>query len=78
MQSGPWLHGLYVHTPYRCQGIAQQLIRAACDHAPRLQLPRLYAAKHSAITTFERAGWLGFDQVRHEGKLLTIFARRTG
>lgn len=76
--AGPWLRGLYVHTPFRGQGIAQLLIRAACDHAARLQVPKLYAATHSAIATFERAGWLGFDQVRHEGQLLTIFARRIG
>ena len=76
--AGPWLRGLYVHPPYRGQGIAQQLIRAASDHAARLQLPRLYAATHSAIATFELAGWLGFDQVRHDGQSLTIFARRIG
>ncbi|MEO8384753.1 MAG: GNAT family N-acetyltransferase [Betaproteobacteria bacterium] len=76
--AGPWLRGLYVHTPFRGQGIAQHLIRAACDHAAQRQVPKLYAATHSAIKSFERAGWLGFDQVSHEGQLLTIFAKRIG
>ncbi|MCY7387539.1 MAG: GNAT family N-acetyltransferase [Burkholderiales bacterium] len=76
--ASPWLRGLYVHTPFRGEGVADALIRAACDHAKRLQIPRLYAATHSAIGTFERAGWLGFDQVQHDGQALTIFATRTG
>lgn len=74
--AGPWLRGLYVHAPYRGKGIADELLRAACAHAARLQIPKLYAATHSAVSTFEAAGWLGFDQVLHEGEMLTIFAKR--
>ena len=74
----PWLRGLYVHTPFRGHGVADELIRATCVHAKRLQIPRLYAATHSAVSTFERAGWLGFDQVLHERETLTIFAMRMG
>ena len=74
---GPWLRGLYVHAPFRGAGVADLLIGAACEHAKRLQLPKLYASTQSAIGTFERAGWLGFDQVPHEGQVLTIFAKRT-
>ena len=74
---GPWLRGLYVHAPFRGAGVADALIGAASEHAKRLQIPKLYASTHSAVGTFERAGWLGFDQVRHEGQLLTIFAKRT-
>ena len=76
--ASPWLRGLYVHTPFRGQGVADELIRATCAHAKRLQIPRLYAATHSAVSTFERAGWLGFDQVLHEREMLTIFAKRIG
>ncbi len=76
--AGPWLRGLYVHVPYRGQGVAGELIRATCKHAARLQIAKLYAATHSAIGTFERAGWLGFDQVQYEGQTLTIFAKRIG
>ena len=76
--AGPWLRGLYVHAPYRGQGVADELIRAACEHAARLQIAKLYAATHSAVGTFERAGWLGFDRVLHEGETLTIFAKRIG
>ena len=76
--AGPWLRGLYVHTPYRGQGVADELLRAACSHAARLQIPKLFAATHSAVSTFEAAGWLGFDQVLHEGEMLTIFAKRIG
>ena len=50
----------------------------SCEHAARLQIAKLYAATHSAVSTFERAGWLGFDQVQHEGQTLTIFAKRIG
>ena len=50
----------------------------AAEHAARLQIPKLYAATHSAVSTFEHAGWLGFDQVLHEGQTLTIFAKRVG
>lgn len=74
----PWLRGLYVDAPFRGQGVAEELIRAACKHALRLQIAKLYAATHSAVSTFERAGWLGFDQVQHEGQTLTIFAKRIG
>lgn len=74
---GPWLRGLYVDTPFRGEGVAGDLIRAAAEHAARLQIGKLYASTHSAISTFERAGWLGFDQVRHDGEMLTIFATRT-
>jgi GNAT superfamily N-acetyltransferase len=76
LPGGPWLRGLYVHTPFRRRGIAEQLVRAACEHAARLQLHKLFAATHSAMSTFERAGWQGIDQVRHEGQTLTIFARK--
>lgn len=75
--AGPWLRGLYVHTPHRGQGIAGELIRAAELHAERLGVPKLYAATHSAIGIFERAGWLGFDQVQQLDQTLTIFAKRT-
>ena len=76
--AGPWLRGLYVHKPYRGQGVADTLIRAAYAHAARLHIEKLYAATHSAVSTFERAGWLGFDQVLHDGQTLTIFAKRLG
>ena len=46
------------------------------ERAQRLQITKLYAATHSAVRTFERAGWLGFDQVLHEGETLTVFAKR--
>lgn len=75
--AGPWLRGLYVHGPYRGNGIACELIRAAELHAARLGVPKLYAATGTAIRTFERAGWLGFDQVLHDQQTLTIFAKRT-
>lgn len=74
----PWLRGLYVHAPFRGAGVAEALIGAACEHAKRLQIPKLFAATHSAIGSFERAGWLGFDQVRHDEQVLTIFAKRIG
>ena len=74
--AGPWLRGLYVHGPSRGQGFAGELIRAAERHAARLGVSRLYAATGTAIGTFERAGWLGFDTVRHEQQMLTIFAKR--
>ncbi len=75
--AGPWLRGLYVDSPQRGQGFAGELIFAAERHAARLNIPKLYAATHGAIGTFERAGWLGFDQVLHEQQTLTIFAKRT-
>lgn len=74
----PWLRGLYVSAPFCGQGIAGVLIRAAAAHAARLEISKLYASTSSAIRTFERAGWLGFDQVRHDGETLTLFAKRTG
>jgi len=74
--AGPWLRGLYVHMPHRHQGLAGELIRAAVLHAAHLQIAKLYAATHTAIGTFERAGWLGFDQVMHDEQRLTIFATR--
>lgn len=72
----PWLRGLYVHAPFRGRGVAGELVRAACEHAARLRIAKLYASTHSAVGTFERAGWLGFDQVAHDGQTLTIFAKR--
>ena len=74
----PWLRGLYVHAPYRGRGVAGELVRSACEHAARLRIAKLYAATHSAVSTFERAGWLGFDQAAHDGQTLTIFAKRIG
>lgn len=76
LHAGPWLRGLYVHRPWRGQGIAGELIRAAELHAARLGISRLYAATGTAVGIFERAGWLGFDEVRHEQQMLTIFAKR--
>lgn len=73
---GPWLRGLYVHAPFRGQGVALELIRAAERVATTLAIPTLYAATSTAISTFESAGWLGFDQVRHDGDMVTIFAKR--
>lgn len=76
--AGPWLRGLYVHAPYRGQGIACLLIAAAVAHARPAGIAKLYAATHGAVGTFERAGWLGFDRVVHEQQTLTIFATKTG
>ena len=75
--AAPWLRGLYVHGPHRGNGVAGELIRAAELHASRLGVPKLYAATGTAVRTFERAGWLGFDQVLHDQQMLTIFAKRT-
>ena len=72
----PWLRGLYVHAPHRGRGVAEELVRAACEHAAKLGIAKLYASTHSAVSTYERAGWLGFDQVAHDGQTLTIFAKR--
>lgn len=74
--AGPWLRGLYVLPSHRGQGIAGELIRAAGEHAASLGVGKLYAATHSACGTFERAGWLGFDQVPQPPETLTIFAAR--
>jgi GNAT superfamily N-acetyltransferase len=74
--AGPWLRGLYVLPSHRGQGIAGELIRAAGKHAATLGVVKLYAATHSACGTFERAGWLGFDQAPQPPETLTIFARR--
>ncbi len=76
--ASPWLRGLYVHAPYRGQGIAGDLIRAAEKHAASIGVTKLYAATGTAVGTFERAGWLGFDQVIHDQQTLTIFAKRLG
>ena len=76
--AGPWLRGLYVRPSHRGQGIAGEIIGFASRHAKSIGVAKLYAATHSAIGTFERVGWLGFDQVIHEQQTLTIFARRLG
>lgn len=76
--AGPWLRGLYVTPEQRGKGIAGQLIKAAELTAAQLSISKLYAATHSAAGTFERTGWLGFDQVSHEGQKLIIFAKRVG
>lgn len=73
---GPWLRGLYVHPPWRKQGFAGDMIRAAEQHAGRLGVTKLYAATGNAVGLFEHLGWLGFDEVRHEQQILTIFAKR--
>lgn len=76
--SGPWLRGLYVCETHRGQGIAGEMIKFASKHAQSIGVGKIYAATHSAIGTFERVGWLGFDQVIHEQQTLTIFAKRLG
>ena len=73
---GPWLRRLYVDHTFRGQGIAGELIAAVERTTAAIGIATLYAATHDAIGTFERAGWLGFDQVMYDDKLLTIFARR--
>ena len=74
--AGPWLRGLYVKPDERGKDIAGHLIRAAEKNAAQLPVTKLYAATHSATGTFERAGWLGFDQVLHDGQKLIIFGRQ--
>ena len=74
--AGPWLRGLYVTPDERGKSIAGHLIRAAEQCAAQLPVTKLYAATHSATGTFERAGWLGFDQVLHDGQKLIIFGRQ--
>ncbi len=74
--AGPWLRGLYVHGPSRGQRFAGELIRAAERHAGQLGILKLYAATGNAVGLFEHLGWLGFDEVRHEQQILTIFAKR--
>ena len=76
--AGPWLRGLYVHASHRGKGIAGEMIGFASRHAKAIGITKVYAATHSAIGTFERVGWLGFDQVIHEQQTLTIFAKRLG
>ena len=76
--AGPWLRGLYVRPSHRGQGVAGEMIKFASRHAKSIGVAKVYAATHSAIGTFERAGWLGFDQVFHEQQTLTIFAKRLG
>jgi GNAT superfamily N-acetyltransferase len=71
----PWLGGLYVHGPYRRQGVAAALIAAVADEARRRGHARLYSGTVSAHAVFEALGWTRTAETIQEGQPVTVYTR---
>ena len=72
----PWIVGFWVEPSRRNRGIGARLLAAACNHARRDGIVRLYAATATASRLFVCEGWTVIDTgTTHLGTTTNIFSK---
>jgi GNAT superfamily N-acetyltransferase len=71
----PWLASLYVHPPFRRQGVATALIHAIEEQARRNGVRQLYLYTVDAEALYQSCGWLVEDRVMANGLPVVLMCR---
>jgi len=69
----PGLGGLYVHPPFRRQGVGAELVRAGMNLAHDLGYSAVYTTTNSARGIIERLGWERLETLVHHGEELGLY-----
>lgn len=70
----PWLASVYVHSPYRRQGIASQLIQQCIENARQAGLNTLYLFTPDQLTFYQARGWRLIESSLYHGEHIDIMA----
>jgi GNAT superfamily N-acetyltransferase len=72
-----WLGTLYVHEPYRGEGIGSLLVKAAVEAAARLGVGELYLYTRRPKTKelYARLGWVVTERLEYRGRPAVIMKR---
>ena len=70
-----WLASVYVHHPYRNQGIGSQLVEHAASEARRLGVRELYLYTRHHEGFYSRLGWVPVEKALYRGREVAIMRR---
>lgn len=70
-----WLGAVYVHHPFRNQGIGSQLVEYAASEAERRKVRELYLYTHRHESFYARLGWLPVERPHYRGREVVIMKR---
>jgi predicted N-acetyltransferase YhbS len=70
-----WLGGVYIHHPYRNQGIGSQLVEYAASEAERLGVRELYLYTRHHVSFYSRLGWRPVGRAHYHGREVLIMKR---
>jgi predicted N-acetyltransferase YhbS len=73
-----WLGGLYIHHPYRNQGIGSRLVEYAASEAERLGVRELYLYTRHHESFYSRLGWRPVERAHYHGREVLIMKRGLG
>ena len=77
-QYSPWLASLYVHSPYRVQGVGNILVDAGIEHAQKLGLEQLYlyTLNRRHVLFYTTRGWSFHEQTIYRNEDVYIVYRK--
>jgi predicted N-acetyltransferase YhbS len=70
-----WLGTVYVHHPFRNQGIGSQLVEYAASEAERHKVRELYLYTHRHESFYARLGWFPVERPHYRGREVVIMKR---
>jgi hypothetical protein len=73
-----WLGSVYIHHPYRNQGIGSQLVEYAASEAERLGVRELYLYTRHHESFYSRLGWRPVERAHYHGREVLIMKRGLG
>ena len=68
----PWLASVYVDTPYRCNGIASQLITQCISNARQSGIQTLYLFTPEQTDFYRNRGWKILESTLYHGENVDI------
>lgn len=71
----PWLASVYVHPPWRRQGIGTQLVERVVEEAKALGHIRLYLVTPDQESFYRRMGWTLMDRFLHRGEQTALMEK---
>jgi predicted N-acetyltransferase YhbS len=70
-----WLGSVYVHHPFRNQGIGSWLVEYAASEAERHKVRKLYLYTHHHESFYARLGWFPVERPHYRGREVVIMKR---
>ena len=72
-----WLGAVYVHEPYRGQGIGALLVKTAAEKASKLGIDDLYLyTRHTETEAwYTKLGWVSLEKLTYQGHPATIMKK---
>ena len=70
----PWLASVYVHSDFRKQGIASQLLEICLDTAKKAHLKTLYLFTPDQTDFYQKRGWELYESTTYHGEYVDIMS----